>query len=181
MNKIDKTRMPLEHCIGRNEKRNFIVPVHLSFSAFSRAKSYRLAPTSKAVDPATPNTTFVAGRFLLANAETLPDVLYIGNKSDVVSDSGRSRPRQINFHDLGYLPRARRHDDHPVSEENRLRNTVGDKKNRLFGLAPDVHELQVHFIPRDGVQGSKRFVHEQQRRIVDEGAADGDSLLHSSR
>ena len=106
---------------------------------------------------------------------------HIGEETGIIPECGCSWPRQINSHYLGYLAWAGRHDDHPISEKNGLGDAVGDKQHRLFRLAPNAHELQVHFVPRDGVQRSKGFVHKKERRIVNEGATDGDSLLHSSR
>ena len=54
------------------------------------------------------------------------------------------------------------------------------KSTVLLLLEPDALQLEVHVFARHGVERSERLVHEQHRGIVDEGAGDGDPLLHAA-
>jgi hypothetical protein len=91
------------------------------------------------------------------------------------------RARQIDRDDVADPAGARRHHDHPVGEEHRLGDAVRDEQHRLAALVPDPQELEVHRLARHRVERAERFVHQEQRRLVDERAADADALLHAAR
>src|SRR5579883_1550289 len=58
---------------------------------------------------------------------------------------------------------------------------MGDEDDRLTPPGPDVEELHAKLLPRHGVERRERLVHQQELRVVDEGTADGDPLLHAAR
>ena len=55
------------------------------------------------------------------------------------------------------------------------------QEHRLAALVPDPQQLEVHRLARHGVERAERLVHQQQRRLVHERAADADALLHAAR
>jgi hypothetical protein len=62
---------------------------------------------------------------------------------------------------------------------------VGDEEDRLpragdRGLAPHAQQLEVHLVARHGVQRAERLVHQEQRRIEQQRAAEGRALLHAA-
>ena len=46
--------------------------------------------------------------------------------------------------------------------------------------APDALQLEVHLLARHRVERAERLVHEEERRVVDEGAGDRGALLHAA-
>ena len=72
------------------------------------------------------------------------------------------------------------HHDHPVGEEHRLGDGVGDEDHRRVGLAGDPDQLVLHPLPGHLVQRAERLVHQQQPRALGQGAGDGDPLLHAA-
>ena len=96
------------------------------------------------------------------------------------ADLEGARPREVDVESLDHARRPRREHDHAVGEEHRLADPVGDKEHRLFRLLPDAQELEVHPLPGQGVEGAEGLVHQQQLGVVNEGAGDGDALLHAA-
>src|SRR6266540_2432929 len=88
-------------------------------------------------------------------------------------------PRQVVLDDLGDPSRARRHHHDPVGQEDGFLDAVGDEQDGLVGLGPDPLEEQVQLLAGDGVERAERLVHEQERRIGEQGAADRHPLLHT--
>jgi len=74
----------------------------------------------------------------------------------------------LDRNDVDDAPGSRRHDDHPVTEENGLGNRVRDERDRLARLAPDPLQLEVHRLARHRVERAEWLVHQEQGRIVDE-------------
>ena len=46
---------------------------------------------------------------------------------------------------------------------------------------PQALEIAAQLLPRHGVQGTQRLVHQDQRRVVDKSSAKGGALLHPAR
>src|SRR5215467_7029421 len=90
-------------------------------------------------------------------------------------------PGQVHRHDVDDPARPGRHDDHAVGEDDRLHDVVRDEEHRALPLLPEAEQLEAHLLPRQGVERAERLVHEQERGLGDEGAAESDPLLHPSR
>ena len=82
---------------------------------------------------------------------------------------------------VGDAPRARRHHDDALGEEDRLGDRVGDEHDRGARLGADPDQLGLHALARHLVQRAERLVHEQQRRPARERAGDRHALLHAAR
>ena len=83
--------------------------------------------------------------------------------------------------DICHHSRSRRHHDHPIGQEHRLGNAVGDEQGGLAPLAPDPKQFEVHVLPRHEIERTERLIHQQQGWIVHQRAADGGTLLHAAR
>src|SRR5579884_406923 len=79
----------------------------------------------------------------------------------------------------GPPPGPRRHDQHAVGEEHRLGNAVGDEQDRFPRGEPDPLQVAHHLVAGQRVEGAEGLVHQQQRRVVDQGAADRHALAHA--
>src|SRR5712692_6776652 len=73
----------------------------------------------------------------------------------------------------------RQHDD-PVGEVDGLGDVVGDVDDGLARLAPDVDQHALHLVAGERVQRGEGLVHEEDGRVVGQGAGDGHALLHPS-
>src|SRR5258708_118648 len=58
---------------------------------------------------------------------------------------------------------------------------MSDKDHGLLVGIPDAHELEPEFLARHGIESREGLVHQQDRRVVNERAADRDPLLHAAR
>ena len=76
--------------------------------------------------------------------------------------------------------RATAHHQDPVGQESGLADRVRDEHDRLGGPLHEVHQQLVHLVARDGVERAERLIHQQDLRVVDQRAADGDALAHAS-
>src|SRR3954469_9476582 len=52
-----------------------------------------------------------------------------------------ARTRQCNIDDFSDASGARGHHDHPIREQYRLGNRMGDEQDRLRPFLPDAHQL----------------------------------------
>src|SRR5216684_5065992 len=86
-------------------------------------------------------------------------------EGDVIDPSDSARP-----------PREK---DHALAERNRFAQVMRDKKNRLSVLRPDADQFLLQDQPGLGVQGAKRFVHQDNLRVVSQGANEGGALAHA--
>ncbi|KAG0770775.1 hypothetical protein G6F22_017103 [Rhizopus arrhizus] len=62
--------------------------------------------------------------------------------------------------------------------EYRFGNAVGHEQHRVAGFHPDPLQLHVHLVAGQRIQGAERLIHQQQLRVVDQGAADRGALSH---
>ena len=65
-------------------------------------------------------------------------------------------------------------------QEHRLLDAVGDKDDGLAAFAPDPQHFKIHLLPGQRIERAKRFIHQDQLGIVDEGARDRGALLHAA-
>ena len=80
--------------------------------------------------------------------------------------------RRAELNDL-----AGAHDGDPVAHGERLVLIVGHVDDRRGDRAVQCHQLQFHHFTQAAVERAEWLVHEQHRRLVDEGAGEGDALL----
>ena len=78
--------------------------------------------------------------------------------------------------DPGDPSRSRAHHDDSIGEEDRLLDAVRDEQHRRSGVAPDVQQLQVEPVSSELVERPEGLVHEQRRRLVDQGSGQGHPL-----
>src|SRR5262245_7655085 len=77
--------------------------------------------------------------------------------------------------------RAGGEDDRPLGQVRRLRDRVRDEEDRHGELVPERAELIVEAVPGQLVEGSERFVEEQEPRARDERAGERGAHLHAAR
>src|SRR5207253_9656984 len=82
--------------------------------------------------------------------------------------------------DLSDSARPPREKDHALAERDRFAQVMRDKENRLSVARPDVDQFLLQDQPGLGVQGAKRFVHQDNLRVVSQGANEGGALAHAS-
>jgi hypothetical protein len=70
--------------------------------------------------------------------------------------------------------------DDSVRQAHGFADGVGDKQDRFAGSKPEFLNLLVEQGAGLGVERGKRFIHQQNRRVHDQGAGDGDALPHST-
>ena len=73
------------------------------------------------------------------------------------------------------------HDRDPVAELDGLVDVVSHKDHRLSNFALNPKEFVLQAFSRDPVDGAKRFVHQQDRRVGSERAGDTDALALPAR
>src|ERR1043166_7983156 len=88
--------------------------------------------------------------------------------------------RQRNIDDLCDAAGPSRHDNHPVGEQHRLGNRMGDEQDRLRALPPGAHQFDGEFLACQRVERTERLVHQQDVRIMDQCAANPGALLHAA-
>ena len=79
-----------------------------------------------------------------------------------------------------HAPRPRRHDDDPVAQEQRLVDAVGDEHRRLALALPDLEQLLLQDPAGLLVEGTERFVEQQDPRIDRKRTRQADALLHAA-
>src|SRR6201987_846926 len=77
---------------------------------------------------------------------------------------------EIAIDDVDDAARPRRHHDDPAREEHRFGNRMGDEQDGLSHRPPELQELLIEMVADDLVEGTERFVHQEQRRIERERA-----------
>src|SRR5260370_936029 len=91
-----------------------------------------------------------------------------------------ARARQIDRlgHDDVSGPRA--HDMNVIGEERRFAQVMRDQDHGEAELLPQVAQHAPQFVAREGVERGERLVEHQQRRLMDQCAAERDALLHAA-
>ena len=99
-------------------------------------------------------------------------------KIEKLDAEGIAWPRQRNSNFGFYRTGMRCHHDDPIGEIDCFRNVVRHVYHSLARFPPDVREKSLHVVAGQRIEGCKRFVHQENGRIVGKGARDGDALLH---
>src|SRR5215211_3364012 len=92
-----------------------------------------------------------------------------------------ARVREVDGEDVLDLRRRVGEDDDAVGEVDRLVDVVGDEEDRDRVLVAHAQDEVLEVGARLRVDGGEGLVHQQDRRLVGEGARDGDALLHPAR
>src|SRR5262249_45603985 len=148
--------------------------------------SSRPAPRSavERLSSATSGPSLVIGRAVATAVAFLdlgPKDATDGVELGCLLDGQAARARKGDAHVRDERARPARHHQHSVRKEDRFADSVGDEEHGLLIALPDVEQCRVHFVAGDGVEGAERLVHQEQRGIVDERAADRDPLAHPAR
>ena len=78
-------------------------------------------------------------------------------------------------------PRAPGHHQHPIAEEHRLVDAVGDEEHGLSGGSAKSHQLFLQGQPRHGIDRGEGLVHQDHVGIGGPGARHGHALAHAAR
>ena len=92
----------------------------------------------------------------------------------------RSRTWEIDVQYFRNPARARSHDNHAVGQEHRLRDAVRDQYDCDALLPPDSQQFEVHRLARHSVERPERLIHQEDAGLMDERAANADTLSHAS-
>jgi hypothetical protein len=68
----------------------------------------------------------------------------------------------------------------PIRQANRFAHRMSNKQNRLVRLTPEVLNAMMQLRAGLGIQSRKRLIHQQDGRVHDQRAGDGDPLPHSA-
>jgi hypothetical protein len=63
-----------------------------------------------------------------------------------------------------------------VTQIHRFGNTVGNEKHRDVGIFPHPEQLIVHLVAGNLIEGAERFIHQQNRRFLNERSGDRNPL-----
>jgi hypothetical protein len=85
-----------------------------------------------------------------------------------------------HLHERLHLPRLCSHDQDPIAKEHRLIDGVGDEDNCFLVLLPDAQQLLLEEELVLRIERRERLVHQQDFRIVGEGARYSDALAHAA-
>ncbi len=86
---------------------------------------------------------------------------------------------QIDVESLQHPARPGAQHHHLVGQEDGLLHAVRDEEDRLGRLAGEPEQIEVELLAGEQIDGSERLVHQHERRIVDQRAADGYALAHA--
>ena len=70
---------------------------------------------------------------------------------------------------------------HPIGQEQRLADIVGHQQDRGPGPGPQVEQLDIEPLPRQGVESREGFVEEQDRWLPGQCPGDRHALAHPAR
>src|SRR6185437_3574562 len=113
--------------------------------------------------------------------EEMADVMDILSEILGLTDAQRAGTWNVDRHDLGDAAGVARHHHDAIGQVDGLVDAVGDEHHGLAGLVPKSFQLGVEIVTSHGVERAERFVHQQQFRVDDQGAADGHALAHATR
>jgi hypothetical protein len=77
-----------------------------------------------------------------------------------------------------HLPGMRSQDQNARSNDNRLLDRVGDKEDGGTRPVPEFEQVVLHLSPRQGIESSERFIHQQYFWFDGHRAGNGYALFH---
>lgn len=89
-----------------------------------------------------------------------------------------ARPWQLDRYPGTEAPGASGHHIHDIAEEDCLLDIMCHEQDRLVISFPDLCQQFLHDCASLGIEGAKRFVHEQDFGVVRQCSGDRDTLLH---
>ena len=92
-----------------------------------------------------------------------------------------TRPGNIhleNTADLGARTVGEHHD--PIGEKHRFIHVMGDHDSRECVLIANLHELLLQIAAGQGIEGSKRFIQQEQFGLDRQRTGDGHPLAHAT-
>ena len=75
---------------------------------------------------------------------------------------------------------AGRHHNHPLREEYRFMDRMGDEHHRQVLLLPETQQIAIELIARNFIQRAEGFIHQQQFWPRHQTTGDGDAHLHAA-
>src|SRR6266853_2123712 len=108
--------------------------------------------------------SLLMARLLWLVEDQVADAAHVLDEARVLPDVEAARAVKRDVEHRPHPARPRAHDHHPVGEEDRLVDGVGDEEHRLGLLVPDPLQLEVHLLPRHRVERAERLVHQQEDR-----------------
>src|SRR5260221_13605131 len=88
---------------------------------------------------------------------------------------------QVHRLDAGDAGGMRLHDDDAIAEIDRFIDIMGHENGGEPLMPRDALQLVLQTQAGEGIQGAQGFVEQQEARPVDQGAGNGDTLLHAAR
>lgn len=143
-----------------------------------------ISPSTKAI--AKPVTRAVrldriCGAHLMHLAQTVPEVfLELDEFRHPLHLFRVARAFEIDVQHLFDAPRAVRHENHTVGEQDGLFHVMDHKDNAVLILLPDVQELFLHIATGLLIQRAKGLIHQHDRRRHHQSAREADTLLHTT-
>ena len=110
-----------------------------------------------------------------ASRETAGDEIH-ARRAEEAGDEARRRPLEKIERRALLLDHAVAHQHDPVGKRHRLDLVVGDVDHRRRDLLVQALDLAPHLVAKLGVEIGERLVEEEDLRVANDGAADGDAL-----
>src|SRR5262249_5276543 len=101
-----------------------------------------------------------------------PQLVYDVGEMRLEANVEVARTRQIDRLGHDDVPGPRAHDVDVVGEERRFAQVVRDQDHGEAELLPQVAQHAPQFLAREGVERGERLVEHQQRRLMDQCAAE---------
>jgi len=109
-----------------------------------------------------------------------PEVSGQSGKAFIAEHLEGSWPRQRNGNFGDHASGTRGHHDDTIAHEHSLADRMRDHEHRLLLPVPYLQHFLVHDFTRHCVEGAERFIHQQDRWIVDQCTRNGNALTHSA-
>ena len=114
-------------------------------------------------------------------AQHIPGLFAQLHKGRGVAYLGGARTRQRYVQNGFDATGSVRHDGDAIRQIDGFIEAVGDEDDGGLVLLPDAQQLGLQNFACLGIQGGKRFVHQQQTGRIGQGAGDGHALTHPAR
>src|SRR5262249_2084155 len=89
--------------------------------------------------------------------------------------------RQRHVEHLAYAPGRVGHDKHPIRQEHRFLDAVGDEHDGFAVALPDLEQFVLQVLARQRVECAERLIHQQDLWLIGERAGERYALFHAAR